>query len=58
MVIGEFIRYLEVTPIPLPESVTPPSGATNAVRVTTVHKAKGLEFDHVFVPGLSDKLFP
>jgi ATP-dependent helicase/nuclease subunit A len=30
-------------------SVPPPSGA-QAVQVMTIHRAKGLEFDHVFVP--------
>ncbi len=31
---------------------------TDAVTVMTVHAAKGLEFDLVFVPGLEDGLFP
>ena len=31
---------------------------TDAVTVMTVHGAKGLEFDLVFVPGLEDGLFP
>ena len=57
--IGEFIRYLEISAdARSSESATPPSGETDSVRVTTIHKAKGLEFDHVFVPGLSAKLFP
>jgi len=30
----------------------------NAVKVMTVHVAKGLEFKAVFVPGLEEKLFP
>ena len=58
--IGEFIRYLEISADSRSSesSATPPSGKTDSVRVTTIHKAKGLEFDHVFVPGLSAKLFP
>ena len=30
----------------------PPAGAAQAVQVMTVHRAKGLEFDHVLVPAL------
>ena len=32
--------------------------ATPAVQVMTMHAAKGLEFDHVFVPGLSASRMP
>ncbi|MDD2859138.1 MAG: ATP-dependent DNA helicase [Candidatus Nanopelagicales bacterium] len=31
---------------------------TDAVQLMTVHKAKGLEFPHVFVPGFVDGAFP
>ena len=30
----------------------------DAVRLTTVHQAKGLEFAEVFIIGLADGLFP
>ncbi|MBQ9275630.1 MAG: UvrD-helicase domain-containing protein [Succinivibrio sp.] len=31
---------------------------SEAVRLMTVHSAKGLEFDYVFVAGLNEKIFP
>jgi DNA helicase II / ATP-dependent DNA helicase PcrA len=31
---------------------------TNSVKVMTVHAAKGLEFDYVFITGLEENLFP
>ncbi|MBI5787059.1 MAG: hypothetical protein HY446_00715 [Candidatus Niyogibacteria bacterium] len=34
------------------------AGKKIGVPITTVHAAKGLEFDHVFISGLEDGLFP
>ena len=33
-------------------------GSTAYVVLSTMHSAKGLEFDHVFMPGVNDELFP
>ncbi len=33
-------------------------GSKNGVKLMTVHSAKGLEFDYVFISGLEDGLFP
>src|SRR5918992_1051493 len=46
-------RQLDMPSAPAP----PPQGAP-AVRVMTMHAAKGLEFDHVFVLGLSGTRMP
>lgn len=57
--IEELIRYLEImNDATSAERVAPPTEFADAVRVMTIHRAKGLEFDHVFVPGLSHELFP
>ncbi|MDQ3507601.1 MAG: ATP-dependent helicase [Actinomycetota bacterium] len=57
--LGEFLRYIEFTEgSRSSESAEPPEVSENAVVLTTIHGAKGLEFDHVFIPGLSASLFP
>jgi DNA helicase II / ATP-dependent DNA helicase PcrA len=55
---GEFLEYLEYFReargcIPLPASEN-----QNAVRLMTVHSAKGLEFDHVFILRAVSNSFP
>jgi len=57
LTLGSFLAYLdgieddrEWTPVQPSEDDT--------VKVMTVHAAKGLEFDTVFVPGLAKNLFP
>ena len=57
LTLGSFLEYLdgieddrEWTPVQPSEDDT--------VKVMTVHAAKGLEFDTVFVPGLAKNLFP
>ena len=55
----EFTRYLTAVAesgLREEEALAPP--ATPAVRVMTMHAAKGLEFDHVFVLGLSAGRMP
>ena len=34
------------------EEAPPPDAARDAVRIMTIHKAKGLDFDHVYIPQL------
>ena len=55
----EFARYLAaVAEAGLREDEPAAPVATPAVRVMTMHAAKGLEFDHVFVLGLSATRMP
>ncbi len=35
-----------------------PAPSTNAVQCVTVHRAKGLEFDHVYLIGMAQEVFP
>src|SRR5262245_63644 len=55
----DFTRYLAaVAESGLREEEAGPPSATPAVQVMTMHAAKGLEFDHVFVLGLSGGRMP
>ena len=46
--ISDFVTYIQNTTVENPD--------TAGIRVMTVHAAKGLEFDAVFIPELSEKL--
>jgi len=54
-----FLDYVDLVEQAEREDWSPvqPSDA-DSVKVMTVHQAKGLEFDHVFVPGLATDLLP
>ncbi len=56
--VGAFLRWLDFAEHldEMPDTDFPVRG--NAVRVMTVHRAKGLEWECVFVPALSDGVFP
>lgn len=55
----EFLRYVEVSQsADRSETTRPAEVEGDAVVVTTIHGVKGLEFDHVFIPGLSKGVFP
>jgi len=57
--VRDFTRYLcAVADSGLREEEAAPPSPTPAVQVMTMHAAKGLEFDHVFVLGLSASRMP
>jgi DNA helicase II / ATP-dependent DNA helicase PcrA len=60
--LAEFFTWLKVMD-EAEEDLSEASGSSqDAVQIMTIHQAKGLEFDHVFVPGLSgskgSRIFP
>ncbi len=59
LTLREFLDYVDLVEQAEREDWSPvqPSDA-DSVKVMTIHQAKGLEFDHVFVPGLATDLLP
>ena len=59
LTLRRFLDYVETVEAGEREEWAPvqPSDA-DSVKVMTIHVAKGLEFDTVFVPGLADQLLP
>ncbi len=55
---GEFLAQLALLTNVEAESDRPSSNDTEQVRLSTIHQAKGLEFDVVFIIMLCDGLFP
>lgn len=51
--LGDFVEWLT-----LRTDLDALSGHSSAVTLMTVHAAKGLEFDHVYVAGMEEGLFP
>ncbi len=51
--ITEFLEYISLV-----EAKDEKNVIGEAVNIMTIHAAKGLEFDMVFVPGLEDSIFP
>ncbi|MCB1247658.1 MAG: ATP-dependent helicase, partial [Acidimicrobiia bacterium] len=58
--VQRFLRYVDALDMTGREdALTPPiRPVADAIELTTVHGAKGLEWDAVYLPGLQDKDFP
>ncbi len=58
--VRRFLRYIDaLNESGRDEALTPPVRSTaDAVELTTIHGAKGLEWDAVYIPGLQDRDFP
>jgi ATP-dependent DNA helicase UvrD/PcrA len=56
--VAEFVAKLDETIGLLADATQPPPGATEGVRVMSIHAAKGLEFDFVVIPQLIDGILP
>jgi DNA helicase II / ATP-dependent DNA helicase PcrA len=55
---GEFLSQLALLTNLEAEAEQPAADDTEQLRLSTIHQAKGLEFDHVFIIMLCDGLFP
>jgi DNA helicase-2/ATP-dependent DNA helicase PcrA len=55
--LGAFLSYVDSMEDDREWNPVQPSD-DDSVKVMTIHAAKGLEFDTVFVPGLAERLFP
>jgi DNA helicase II / ATP-dependent DNA helicase PcrA len=55
--LGAFLAYVDSIDDDREWNPVQPSD-DDSVKVMTIHAAKGLEFDTVFIPGLADRLFP
>src|SRR5439155_7324750 len=57
--LGAFLEHLELVLLSgVGEEVAEPEAVAGAVQVMTIHQAKGLEFDAVFVPALVEGRLP
>lgn len=56
--LAEFVDYIAMVMESEEELGEATPGDIDAVKVMTIHQAKGLEFDQVWVPGLASQKFP
>lgn len=56
--LGEFLENISLLSKAEQEDGRDDEDVNNKVALMTVHTAKGLEFPHVFVTGMEDKIFP
>lgn len=58
--LGDYARYLQARNIPVCElkSRKPDDRKTEGVRLASMHRVKGLEFDHVFIVDVSNGVLP
>lgn len=53
--LGAFLAWLEVSATQENPDVAPSEPDPHAVQILTMHASKGLEWDHVYVPGMNQK---